>query len=313
MKEKNIKFAIVYSYLPLLKSKQKRGKGGRTRLKCFEKIETLLDPGPVKYQEDGMATGIHQIPMILAVNDAYSVSYDNDHPIKIINGMSTGEIVTKIFCDTIFSSKSEENLRTIVTKADSLIGAFQKDQGFPLRADKLAGTVFALAKITADNIEILQGGDCTALWLYKNGTVGFTPNPVVSATKYVKEISAKFKQQCNGDMEKARILFTPYLKKEKIKDNNNPTSDQGYPVMNGQLNLEMCNEKTLPLNKLRLLLLFSDGYIPFEWFNDEAKMTKLGKFVEKNGISAHLEKFGNNEGSGFTKKAEIVAVGIWFH
>jgi len=278
------------------------------RLKCFNAIEQFLSPGGADYQEDGMV--YCESPMVISVNDAYSVPYDDsEHPIIIIDGVSTGEIVRKIFCDTVISSS--ENLKEIAIKANILIGNFQKKQGFPFRADELAGTSFVLAKITEEAVNIFQGGDCTALWMYKDGSVGFTPNIVAPATRYVNKISATLGQQCGGDLKKARALFIPHIKEEKLRNNNNPNSQQGYPVMNGQLNIKMCQEVHLKTDNLKLLSLFSDGLIPFEWFNDQAAMEALAKFVEQNGLQAHMERFGGNLGRGFAKKAEATGIAVW--
>ncbi len=281
------------------------------RAKWFGGIEQFLSPGDAKYQEDGMARN-HENPMIIGVNDAYSVPYDDsENPIIIIDDMSTGEIVTKIFCDTVILSSPNESPKQIAIKANTLIGDFQRRQSFPFRADELAGTSFVLAKITEESVSIFQGGDCTALWMYKDGVVEFTTNIVVPATKYVTKISATLRQQCDNDLKRARALFTPYLKEEKLKNNNNPDSAQGYPVMNGQLNIKMCQEVHLKTDGLKLLLLFTDGLIPFEWFNDRAAMEALAIFIEKNGIHAHVERFGGNLGRGFTQKAEATGIAVW--
>ncbi len=280
------------------------------RAKWFKGIEQFLSPGDAKYQEDGMTCN-HDNPMIIGVNDAYSVPYDDsEHPIIIIDKMSTGEAVRKIFCNTVITAKPDESPKQIAIKANALIGDFQKKQGFPFRADELAGTSFVLAKITEESVSIFQGGDCIALWIHKDGVVEFTTNIVVPATKYVAKISATLRQQCSKDIKRARALFTPYLKEEKLRNNNNPDSPQGYPVINGQLNVGMCQEKLI--NDLRFLLLFSDGLIPFKWFNDQAAMEVLAIFVEQNGLHAHMERFGGNLGRGFTQKAEATAIAVWF-
>ncbi len=281
------------------------------RLRCFEGIEQFLSPGDAKYQEDGMVY-CEGNPMTISVSDAYSVPYDDSkHPIIIIDGMSTGEAVTKIFCNTVFNAKPSQSPKEIAIEANALIGDFQKKQRFLFQASDLAGTSFVLAKVTEEFVNIFQGGDCTALWTHKDGSLGFTPNIVAPATRYVNKISAELRQQCDGDLKKARALFTPYLKEEKLFNNNNPDSPQGYPVINGQLNVGMCQEKLIPVNDLRFLLLFSDGLIPFKWFNDQVAMERFAMFVEQNGLHSHMERFGGNFGRGFTKKAEATGIAVW--
>ena len=47
-----------------------------------------------------------------------------------------------------------------------------------IRANKLAGATFAIAWLNQDYVEIVQAGDCFALFVEKDGSIGITRNQV---------------------------------------------------------------------------------------------------------------------------------------
>ena len=224
-------------------------------------------------------------------------------------------MVKQIFWETVSSAPPSESLKSVVIRADQKIGAYQKSVGFSFRADELAGTCFALARITEKTVEIFQGGDNIALWMLKDFSVGFTPNRAFPADKYEKEIFAGLVKKHEGDRKKARVEFTLLLKDEKMA-NINQNHPEAYPVANGQLNINICFEKTLPVDNLNFLLLFTDGFIPFEDFNNPQRMWELAVFTKENELTTKLDKTRGQEkggtGAAIAPRAEATALAVWF-
>src|SRR3990167_5556168 len=201
----------------------------------IQKIETLLDRGDSKYLENGVCVKEDGHSTILAVCDSFSKPYDDkNNPIVLFGGLSSGEIVKNIFYRAIEKSHIKDSLLSIVKEADNQIKEFQKRAGFPFRSDSLAGLVFAIAKISQEKIEIIQGGDCIALWKNKNGSIEFTKNSAMKASLFLKKEFSNLLQKHNYNRDKARAKFTSILMKEKM-ENINQNHAKGYPVMNGQL------------------------------------------------------------------------------
>ena len=268
----------------------------------IQKIETLLDRGDSKYLENGVCVKEDGHSTILAVCDSFSKPYDDkNNPIVLFGGLSSGEIVKNIFYRAIEKSHIKDSLLSIVKEADNQIKEFQKRAGFPFRSDSLAGLVFAIAKISQEKIEIIQGGDCIALWKNKNGSIEFTPNIVLAASKFVRKAFSDLLQECNGDRNAARAKFTPILMGERMQGVNQ-NHKTAYPIMNGQLNIKLCFQKTIDTNNVKTLILFADGLIPFQWLENKTRMKELVKNIEKGGLDYQLQITRKEQLAGKTKK-----------
>lgn len=281
------------------------------------RIEALFNPGSADYPEDGLFLEVNKVPLVVGVSDAYSRPYDKQNPIILFNRRSSGEMVKQIFWNTVSLALPHESLETAVMRADEKIRDYQKTIGFPNTADELAGTAFAVAKIEGKTLEIFQGGDCTALWMRKDLSVNFTCNRVKPASEYVIKVFAELVKKHGGDRKKARVEFTPLLKEEKIR-NINKNHPEAYAAANGQLNPQLCHKSIQSLAEIKLLLLFTDGFILREDFNDYERMRELAALIYEKGLNAGLERIRGQEKAGAVAstaiglQAEATAVAIWF-
>lgn len=268
----------------------------------IRKIETLLDKGDSKYLENGVCIKEDGHSAILAICDSFSKPYDSSkNPIILFGGLSSGEIVKNIYFRTIEKSHIKNSLLSIAREANKEISDFQKKAGFPMRSDGLAGLVFAMIKINKDKIEILQGGDCIVVWKNKNDSIAFTPNTVLTASKYLKKSFSNLLSKHKGNRERTREEFTPILMKEKMQ-NINQKHKEAYPVMNGKLNLELCYHKIFNTKDISEILLLADGLIPFQWFENKTKMKKLINEVKQHGLNFQLKQTRKEQKTGKTTK-----------
>src|SRR3989344_7623832 len=224
----------------------------------IKKVETVLDRGTSEYLEDFFFFREEENSTILTVCDAFSKPYNKkDAPITLFDGMSSGEMIKNIFFNRLEISEPLNRLFNIVMDADRMIGDFNKQAGFPFKSDSMAGLVFAIIRINDSVIEIFQGGDCIAVWKNRDGSIGFTPNNVLKATIYVKEVFKNLMRECKGDREEARRRFTPLLMQEKTR-NTNTHHTESYPVLNGQANSNLFHHELLNINDVEIITLFSD-------------------------------------------------------
>ncbi len=269
----------------------------------IQKIESCLDHDEARFKEDGLVISA----MVIAVCDAFSVPYDQNKPPIIHRGLGTGETVKEHFCQGIVNAATEDLVGT-VRVIDHTVGIFHTQlkisYGLIKEPAYLSGLTFAAVKIDRE-IEILQCGDCIAIWRFKDGSVEYTDNPVKRASIRDRALKAQLQQQYGK--ENYRPHFTPLMMEQKNRDINNPESPEGYPALNGGLNLEMCRHLSLPTNNLNFLLLCTDGFLLFDWFNEPDRMKELADIVQEHGVHYQLRQIRE---SGQT--TEAAAVAVWF-
>ena len=250
------------------------------------RIESCLDR-PARFKEDGLVI-VDAEPTIIAVCDGFSVPYDQENLPILVGGLGTGEVVRQCFCRNITAAKDIE-LVDAIREIDGLIKMFHEQLG---KSHQLAqepayfsGLTFATAKID------LLNTDCD--------------NPVKKAS--IRDRALKEQLQKQYGKERYRTFFTPLMMAQKNRDINNPESIEGYPALNGKLSIGMCHYLSLPINILDFLLLCTDGFLPFDWFNEPEKMRELANIVQKRGVHDQLWRIRD---SGQT--AEAAAVAVWF-
>ena len=153
------------------------------------------------------------------------------------------------------------------------------------RSDILPGAAFAIVKVDQVAVKIIQGADCFAVWLGIDGTVGATRNQVFLHDLKWRQIMANLLQKYGGDRERAWQDLMPVLAAGRLERVNQKVS--GYALLNGQPTLSECWQKIILLrDEIKLLLLFTDGLIPFkESGNTEA----FGKVIVNLFIHGGLE------------------------
>ena len=270
-------------------------------------ISTCLDSAGVEFQEDGVVF-VTTEPVILGVCDAFSIPYDRDTPpIFVPDGnwkkISTGEMVKLIFCQTLPEVQKNDFWATIseIDKKVRELNIRAQDQyNLPREPAYSAGMSCVAVRVWPGTIEIFQCGDCIAAWKYKNGEIDYTRNPVKAASIRLRKAKAQLLKESDGDVDKARVRFTPLLQEQKNSDTNNEQSSEGYPSINGSLRIQMCQEVSLPSNEISCLLLCSDGFLPFECFNDQERINKLIRNIDCAGLDGHLERILKLQGEEAT-------------
>lgn len=245
-------------------------------------IDSFYDPGiPGCVREDGV---VDSIPFV-GVVDAYSAPHSKKVPLIFFDELTGGQMVRSIILDAFASAPANLPLERGAMLANKEIcrrqvvsmPALLKEPG------RWAGASFALAKIKEDEdvVEILQGGDCYALWLGSAGA-GITPNMFYPYEKELRTKIAKLMAKHNKNREEMWVEFCPYLVQKRAENAN-----KKYAVLNGQPEVEKLWQKTeIPLAGLKFLLFFSDGLVHFSWAGD---LLGLANMVSTNF----------NEGRGF--------------
>ena len=342
----------------------------------IQKIETLLDKGASEYAENGFFTKEDNDTTLLAVCDAFSKPYNKlDKPIQLFGGQSSGEIVKNIFFNALENSKSSDSLLSIIQEADNAVRIFDEKLGLPFRADNLAGLVFAIARINKSTIEILQGGDCTALWkkkdgwnlpsdagilpgttgafalinqdndkleiaqfgdafvlwVPKNGEPSITRNQVrghdtkMNATiRHLQDEIAKeffgieFKDATPDQKRTVSPVmwerFCPILQQARREDVNNAAGQNPYGSLNGQEELmDLAFFNSLPLNDTELVLLFTDGLVPWhlmEGLSDQRVAEAILDEYRRGGLAQMLlwaRGVEAEDKTRYTDRAEVTA------
>lgn len=131
-------------------------------------IETIYSKGTAKEIEDGLIIN----PPFFGVIDGTSEPAHFIGKGFSFNGMSSGEMVRKIILETFYLAKSHESLEKVILRSNNELKNFWNNFKIPLKhSDLLGGAVFVFLKISKKKIEIVQGGDCIALWLNNSNKI----------------------------------------------------------------------------------------------------------------------------------------------
>ncbi|MDP2966815.1 MAG: hypothetical protein Q8N87_00110 [bacterium] len=265
------------------------------------KIEAIYDKGTAEEIEDGLLIN----PPFFGVIDGTS---EPNHFIGkglSFEGMSSGEMVRKIILDAFYNAKSNESLEKVLLRANGKIRNLWYECKISLnRSDLIAGASFVFTKIDEQKIEIIQGGDCFALWLSDSNKISITKNQVYLHQLKTTKMIAEFMRRHKGDRKKMWQEFYQPLCQFRQRDDNKKTKT-GFAILNGQPSLKKCWQKIeIPIKNLKLLLLFSDGFVPFKKVVDMAKETV--KFYKKGGLNYILQKKRR-----FEKKTEKISYRVF--
>src|SRR4030042_6723247 len=230
-------------------------------------IETIFSQGTSRCREDGLFVN----PPFFGVVDGLSAPHNpvKEGPLRF-NGLTGGEMARKIVLETFCSASADLSLERVLLQANQRVGKIQTTQGISLsRPDLLSGVSFVSIRIRDADVEIIQGGDCFAIWLsdsnaWRHKAIGATRNQAYKATVEIKNIIAQLMAKHNYDRSLIWDDFVPILSMQRLRDINKRTKT-GYALLNGQPELSDCWQKTLAWStqNLRLMILFSDGFFPF--------------------------------------------------
>lgn len=247
----------------------------------IERIETLYSPGTAERSEDGV---INNWPFF-GVIDGLSAPYHYKMEPICFDGMTGGEMVRKVVLETFSAANPSLPLEEVILQANQKISEFQVARGIPIeRSDLLAGACFAFAKLGIRTSELIQGGDCFGVWVYKNGEIGVTKNQAYQHVSENLRIIAEIMRRVNWNRNEMWVEFFPTLSKFRLRDINQKTRT-GYALLNGQSTIKKYWQKIrIPMARIEFLILFTDGLI---WYPESANEKKMAEKV----VSAY-EKWG---------------------
>ena len=290
-------------------------KGKEGTMVTLETIETLYSQGTAEHREDGFFVN----PPFFGVVDGFSSPYHYKMKQIRFGGFSGGEMVRQVILKTFYNAKPDFSLKEIILRANQGIGAIQTTRGIPIdHADRLAGASFVFTKVKTETIEIIQGGDCLAVWLYASGEIGATKNQAYQHVSKNLVIIAELMDKHNHDRKEMWIEFYPILSRQRQQDINQKT-EAGYAILSGQPSLEECWLKVeIPVERLKLLLLFTDGFVPYSETAEEMKMAKrLITDYEKWGLDGILkrkrQKDKREEEKSYIAQDEATAIALNFN
>ncbi|MBI2098815.1 protein phosphatase 2C family protein [Candidatus Uhrbacteria bacterium] len=277
--------------------------------------------------------------------DGVSELHNREHPqIKFRNGELTGgEVVSRIVEEFFIQQSAKENapdldLRDSILKANKLVA--DEVRNYDLLLDKpetLPGASFAIAKIGEEEAEIIQAGDCLALWVTKDGNIEITRDQArqqqidadtnaqriqrrIAKEKYNLELEEANPFEMNEIREEMWLEYFPILKEMRRRRVNNPSTPHGYGFLNGQEALKkMWFYEVLERDSLETLLLFTDGLTPREVLKDKSDI-EVARTVyashKRGGLKGLLEDTRASEkrigGGNWADAAEATAVAVTF-
>jgi len=251
------------------------------------RITTLYDSGTAKIEEDGI---IVRPPFVGVADGVSGVYHPGDGPMEF-EDRSGGQMAVDCFIQTFFQESVKTNLEQVISQANKKVKECNDHKGIGMQeSDRLAGAVFAAAKIRQKEVDIIQVGDCSALWVHNDGKIGITKNQVfpyeIERLEKIKELMKKHK----GNRSKMWEEFTPFLRQSRREHVN-----VNYGVLNGQPKLFHCYTK-LTISKPSLLILGTDGLIPYldNDNNDDFALNTVVAYRHK-GLKAILEYVRNEE------------------
>lgn len=295
-----------------------------------KRIEVLFDCGSSKKQEDGYFVN-HPFYGVL---DGASAPHSKTSPLTLFDGLTGGEMAVRTV-ETVFRSASTNDAPDrLILKAGRKIGRVQIERGIPSESDRLAGTTFAIAKIGKDVLEIVQAGDCFVLWKTIGGELEITKNQLAhhdwmlreEITRLMQEIARERglnlenldDEQRNEIREEMWIRFLPLLHEARRKHANNPLSPHGYGILNGDPRIRGLLQKfTLRSQETELVILFSDGMIPFHLIQPDQETQIAETFYrswQKGGLDEILrvarEREEESKRGSHVDHAEATAIAI---
>jgi serine/threonine protein phosphatase PrpC len=278
------------------------------------KIQVLYDQGSARVLEDGI---VFQPPYFFGATDGISGVYLPHEGPKLFAGKTGGQLASYVISKTFGDAMQGTSLEDILREANNKIRTICETSGLSLQeSELLPSAAFAVASISNHEINILQGGDSLAIWEMKDRTLGGTPNRTYSYEEYLLSTIAELMMKHRGDRQKMWEEFRPTLIKKRRANIN--TLQGRFALLNGQPEFEQFWQNfTFRRDELRLLILFSDGFVPFEWTKDENTMAKMVVDLYHTGglyqvLTVTREIAQQNKSSSHEDFAEATAVAIEF-
>jgi len=251
------------------------------------KIQVLYNQGSASIQEDAI---IFHPPLYFGVTDGISGVYLPNEKPRLIDGKTGGQLASHAIVKSFIDAKPGKSLENIIKEANNTIRAISEENGLSFQETEfLPCAGFVVASID-QKINILQAGDSLAIWKMKDGSLEGTPNRTYKYEKHLLSTIAKLMKKYRGDREKMWKEFAPILIKERRKYFN--TDKGGFALLNGQPEFEKFLQKfELRRDDVKLLILFTDGFVPSEYTRSVSSMAKfVADFYQKGGLQRVLRE-----------------------
>ena len=253
------------------------------------KTSYLYDSGGKRqYPEDEMMFSPDEHGGIFGVLDGVSFYAPDDGP-RLFDGLTQGQLAVRIVKRTFFYCRQTDPVGETLILANKGLGLIGKSNGLKLEEPELLpGADFAIAQIMGKTILLVWGGDCGAVWLNKDGSYDGTINRAYSHELWVEETFAKIKAKHNGNLNLAWEEWLP-LRREHVRKHQNKPG--GWSTLNGRPEFANSWAKTnLSVNNLRIMILFTDGFVSFKDTENPEKLSeKLIGIYKGRGLSAILK------------------------
>lgn len=277
-------------------------------------VSSLYNSGTAKIIEDLIVIS----PPFFGVLDGVSGLYNPAIGPRLFGGKSGGQRAVEIVNEVFMSANYSDKLITLVKLANAKLRKFSELQGIDMhQADMLPGMAFVFAKIAEDEVEIIQGGDCYAVWKKIDGKIGITSNQNFFDEEEKITIFNDIIKKHNGNLDVAWAEYMPISARLRI-ERVNKNFKKRTVVLNGQPGGEDKWFKTiLPRNKLKTLLLFTDGMIEF---GESRNTEKIGKTIlgiyYREGLTGILSRIREIEGKrtkiSYINQVEATALAVDF-
>jgi hypothetical protein len=227
-------------------------------------FQSFYDPGtPDRKQEDGVITNAFPD---FGVIDAFSEPHSPAHPPREFEYDQTqGQWLRSIIVDSIqyWSRRKASLSRTIKHINEGVLQTKYTSEITPEKEVFYSGLSFLIGKIDQNIVEIVQGGDCTAVVLLKSGDTkviwGKKFHPVeVDLRRKIAEIMRS--PEVSGDRGKMWDKFYPYLCWSRRERGNSK-----YPVLDGRPGLmDLVEITSIPLDQIQTIVCSTDGMVPWD-------------------------------------------------
>lgn len=250
----------------------------------WPKIKMIYDSGDTKYPEDKIVMA----PPIIAILDGYSPPHFPGMP-KLLYNRTLGQAVVNETNRVFNQIKSAEKplIETIV-EANKMVKIFQLRKIDP---GEFPGAGFAAVKINKESVEVIQGCDCLFLCILKDGGFIVSPNKYYQYDIKTERDFAEKMSLYRGDLKKswkAHFLLLKQIRREHAQ--------KDFSVLNGQDGiLENAFVAGIPLSDIKLILLFTDGFLPIDTGPNQDNLAKYiidmyGNGGAREGLQKILRK-----------------------
>lgn len=275
----------------------------------------MYDQGSAKIPEDEI---VFNPSRYFGVSDGISGVYTPEEGPIFFDGKTGGQVASSAisFAFGRTSFFRDKPLKETLNYANGLVRQVIQKNGLSLnKTELLPSATFCVADIGSQKVEIVQGGDTLAVWEFKDGIIGGTPNLIFEYEQRQTSTIARLMEKHKGNRQKMWEEFRPYLIKDRRENMN---ALKGFSIINGQPEFkDHLQEFVLSRESIKSLIIFSDGLVPFEKM---AHLTEMAKFVlgfyRIGGLSHILEITREiaekNKKSSHEDYAEAAAIAIEF-